>query len=77
MNNSDIYDTYKDLYLNENNMKRRYSVRELFNGTGPSKKDRYRDTVTAKENTIKKTFGKNLRYLWILTFQVSSIPLRS
>lgn len=36
----------------------RYSVSESFNGTGPSKKDRYHGTVTTKENTIKKTFAK-------------------
>ena len=63
INNSDIYDTYKDLYLSEKEREEKLlqSI-QLANGlkarVGAKKADGTALTVTTQENAIKKTFDK-------------------
>ena len=61
INNSDIYDTYKDLYLSKKEREERLlrgiqSVNGLKAWLGAKKVDGTVLTVTDQENTIKKTF---------------------
>ena len=64
INNSDIYDTYKDLYLSEKELEERL-LQGIQSGNGlkarasAKKADSTALTVTTKENAIKKTFGKS------------------
>ena len=63
INNSDIYDTYKDLYLSEKEREEKLLQGiQLANGlkarTGVKKADGTALAVTTQENTIKKTFDK-------------------
>ena len=65
INNSDIYDTYKDLYLNEKERKEKLlqgiqSVNVLKARVGAKKADGTALTVTTQENAIKKTFDKRI-----------------
>ena len=63
INNSDIYDTYKDLYLSEKEREEKLLQGiQLANGlkarVGAKKADGTALTVTTQENAIKKTFDK-------------------
>ena len=63
INNSDIYDTYKDLYLSEKEREEKLlqgiqSANELKARVGTKKADGAALTVTTQENAIKKTFDK-------------------
>ena len=63
INNSDIYDTYKDLYLSEKEREEKLlqgiqSANGLKGRAGAKKPDGMLLTVTAQENTIKKKFDK-------------------
>ena len=63
INNSDIYDTYKDLYLSEKEHEERLlqgiqSANCLKARVGAKKTDGTALTVTTQENAIKKTFDK-------------------
>ena len=63
INNSDIYDTYKDLYLSEKEREEKLlQGMQLINGlktrVGAKKADGTAVTVTTQENAIKETFGK-------------------
>ena len=63
INNSDIYDKYKDLYLSEKEQEEKLlqsiqSASGLKAGTCPKKTDGTALAVTIQENVIKKTFGK-------------------
>ena len=64
ISNSDIYDTYKDLYLSEKEREERLlqgiqSANGLKARVGAEKaKDGTAITLTTQENAIKKTFGK-------------------
>ena len=62
INNSDIFDTCKDLYLNEKELEEKIlqdiqSENDLMVWVGAKKADGMVITVTAKENAIKKAFG--------------------
>ena len=67
INNADIYDTYKDLYLSEKE--------RLKACVGAKKADGTAITVTEKENAIKKTFGK--RFAVPLNFDFFKHPVYS
>ena len=63
INNYDIYDTYKDLYLGEKEREEKLlqgiqSANGLKGRAGAKKPDGMLLTVTAQENTIKKKFDK-------------------
>ena len=63
INNSDIYDTYKDLYLSEKEREEKLlqgiqSVNGLKARLGAKKADGTRLTLITQENGIKKTFDK-------------------
>ena len=63
INNSDIYDTYKDLYLSEKKREEKLlqglqSANSLKARVGAKKADGTALTVTTQENAIKKTFDK-------------------
>ena len=63
INNSDIYDTYEDLYLSEKEREDRifqgiHWVNGLKARLGAKKADGTALTITTQENAIKKTFGK-------------------
>ena len=63
INNSDIYDTYKDLYLSEKEREKKLlqgirSVNGLKTQVGAKKVDSTALTVTTQENAIKKTLDK-------------------
>ena len=63
INNSDIYDTYKDLYPNEKEREEKLlqgiqSANGLKRRLGAKKSDGTALTVTTQENTIKQTFDK-------------------
>ena len=62
INNSDIYDTYKELYLSKNEREEKLLQGiQLANGLkariGAKKTDGTALTVTTQKNVIKKTFG--------------------
>ena len=62
INNSDIYDTYKDLYLSEKEHEQKLlqgiqSANGLKTRAGAKKADGTALTVTTKENAIKEKFG--------------------
>ena len=78
INNSDIYDTYKDLYLSKNEREERLlqgiqsgnglkAQLEVANANGTAL------TVTTQENAIKKTFDK--RFATPLDFDFSKHPV--
>ena len=63
INNSDIYDTYKDLYLSEKEREEKLlqgiqSINVLKARLGAKKADGTALTMTTQENAIKKTFDK-------------------
>ena len=63
INNSDIYDTYKDLYLSEKEHEDKLlqgiqSANGLKSRVGAKKSDGIALVVTTQENAIKKTFDK-------------------
>ena len=63
INNSEIYDTYKDLYLSKKKCQEKLhqgiqSANGLKTRVGAKKSDGTALTVTTQENTIKKTFNK-------------------
>ena len=63
INNSGIYDTYKDLYLSEKEREEKLfqgiqSANELKARVDTKKADGTALTVTTQENAIKKTFDK-------------------
>ena len=63
INNSDIYDTYKDLYLSEKEREEKLlqgiqSINGLKARLGAKKADGTALTMTTQENAIKKTFDK-------------------
>ena len=62
INNSDIYDTYKDLYLSEKEHEQKVlqgiqSANGLKTRAGAKKADGTALTVTTKENAIEEKFG--------------------
>ena len=62
INNSDIFDTCKDLYLNEKELEEKIlqdiqSENDLMVQVGAKEADGMVVTVTTKENAIKKAFG--------------------
>ena len=76
INNSDIYDTYKDLYLSEKEREEKLlqgiqSANELKARVGTKKADGTALTVTTQENAIKKTFDK--RFVMPLDFDFLSM----
>ena len=77
INNADIYDTYKDLYLSEKEREEKVlqgmpSANGLKARVGPKKTDGTAITVKTKENAIKKTFGK--RFAVLLHFDFCKHP---
>ena len=67
INNSDIHDTYKDLYLSEKEREEKLlQVIQSANGlkarVGAKKADGTALTLTTQENTIKKRLIKSLQY---------------
>ena len=63
INNSDIYDTYKDLYLSKKEREEKLlqgiqSANGLKASVGAKKADGTALTITTQENAIKKTFDK-------------------
>ena len=78
INNSDIYDTYKDLYLSKKEREERLlggiqSVNGLKAWLGAKKADGTVLTVTDQENAIKKTF--NNRFATPLDFDFFNHPV--
>ena len=76
INNSDIYDTYKDLYLSKKEREERLlqgiqPANGLKAQVGARKADGTALTVTSQENAIRKTFEKMLAIP--LDFDFSSI----
>ena len=66
INNSDIYDTYKDLYLSEKEREEELlqgiqSANGLKARLGTKKADGTALTLTTQENVIKKTLIKGLQ----------------
>ena len=62
MNKTDIYDTYKDLYLSKEKREEKLlqgiqSTNGLMAWAGERKVESTAITVTTQENTIKKNFG--------------------
>ena len=67
INNLDIYDTYKDLYLREKEREEKLlqgiqSANGLKARAGAKNADGTALTVSTQENAIKKTFHKGLQY---------------
>ena len=67
-NNSDVYDTYKDLYLSEKEREKKLlqgieSASGLKARVGAKKADGTALTMTTQENAIKKTFDKRFAIL--------------
>ena len=67
INNSDIYDTYKDLYLSEKEREEELlqgiqSANGLKARLGTKKADGTALTLTTQENAINKTLIKGLQY---------------
>ena len=60
INNSDIYDTYKDLYLSEKEREGIQPANGLKARLGAKKADDTALTMTTQENVIKKTFNKRI-----------------
>ena len=62
IHNSDIYYTYKDIYLSkkEELLQGIHSASGLKPHAGQERADSATIAVTTKENAIKKTFGKRL-----------------
>ena len=64
INNSDIYDTYKDLYLSEKKREEKLLLQGIQSASslkacvGAKKADGTALTMTTQENVIKKTFDK-------------------
>ena len=59
INNSEIYGTYKDLYLSEKERDEKLlQGMQSANGLGPKKADGTAMAVTTQENATKKTFDK-------------------
>ena len=78
INNSDIYDTYKDLYLSkkeheENLLQGIQSTNGLKARLGAKKADGTALTVTTQENAIKKTLDK--RFTILLEFDLFKHPV--
>ena len=78
INNSDIYDTYKDLYLSGKELEEKLLQGiQLANGlnahVGAKKVDGRAMTVTTQENTIKKRFDK--RFAIPLNFDLFKHPV--
>ena len=78
INNSDVYDTYKDLYLSEKEceeklLQGRQSATGLKVRVGAKKGDGTAAVVTTQENVIKKTFDK--RFTIALDFDFFKHPL--
>ena len=78
INNSDIYDTYKDLYLSEKEREEKLlqgiqSASDLKARVGAKKADGTTLAVTTKENVIKKTFDK--RFAMPLDFEFFKHPV--
>ena len=77
-NNSDIYDTYKDLYLSEKERKEKLlqgiqSANGLKAQVGAKKSDGTALTVATQENAIKKMFDK--RFAILLDFDFFKHPV--
>ena len=78
INNSDIYDTYKDLYLSEKEREEKLlqgiqSANGLKACLGAKKADGTAQTLTTQENAIKKTFDK--RFSILLDFDFFKHPV--
>ena len=78
INNSDIYDTYKDLYLSEKEREEKLlqgiqSANGLKARLGGKKSDGTALTLTTQENVIRKTFDK--RFLIPLDFDFFKHPV--
>ena len=78
INNSDIYETYKDLYLSEKEQKEKLlqgikSVNGLKARMGTKKADGSALAGTIQENAIKNTFDK--RFLTLLDFDFFKHPV--
>ena len=78
INNSDIYDTYKDLYPNEKEREEKLlqgiqSANGLKRRLGAKKSDGTALTVTTQENAIKQTFDK--RFVISLDFDFFKHPV--
>ena len=76
--NSDIYDTYKDLYLSEKECKEKLlqgiqPVNDLKARVGAKKADGTALTLTTQKNAIKKTFDK--RFVIPLDFDFFKHPV--
>ena len=72
INNSDIYDTYKDLYLSEKERQEKLlqgiqSANCFKAQAGAKTADGAALVVTTQENAIKKTFDNRFEILYILT----------
>ena len=72
INNSDIYDTYKDLYLSEKERQEKLlqdiqSANGFKTQAGAKTADGAALVVTTQENAIKKTFDNRFEILYILT----------
>ena len=79
INNSDIYDTYKDLYLSEKEREER-PLQGIQSASGlkarvdaEKAEDSTAITLTTQENAIKKTFGK--RFSILLDFDFFKHPV--
>ena len=80
INNSDIYDTYKKLYLSEKEQEKKLlqgiqSANGLKAGLGAKKADGTALTLTTQENAIKKKFDK--RFAILLDFDFFKHPVYS
>ena len=78
INNYDIHDTYKDLYLSEKEREEKLlqdiqSANGLKGWVGAKKSDGMALTVTAQENTIKKKFDK--RFATPIDFEFFKHPV--
>ena len=68
INNWDIYDTYKDLYLSEKKREEKLlqgmqSANDLKTRLGRKKSNGIALTLTTQENAIKRRLIKDLQYL--------------
>ena len=78
INNSDIYDTYKDLYLSKKERQEKllqgiHSANDVKARLGGKKSDGTALTLTTRENAIKKTFDK--RFAIPLDFDFFNHPV--
>ena len=78
INNSDIYDTYKDLYLSQKEREEKLlqgvqSASRLNARLGEKKADGTPVTLTTQENAIKKDFDK--RFAILLDFDFFKHPV--